>query len=165
MTVDADRRSAPIDLADEAATRALGARLARALPADTAGWMILLQGELGSGKSTVARALIESLGHEGPVPSPTYTLVEPYETAGRLVYHVDLYRVSSEDELLFLGFQELADGLMLIEWPERVPGLAARADLTVELGYRGTARSARLIPRSPRGRALLETGGLASDQP
>lgn len=143
-------------LADESATIALGRQLAHALPAKSAGLMILLQGELGCGKSTLARALLGALGHVGPVPSPTYTLVEPYELACGSVYHVDLYRIASADELAFLGWDELADGLTLVEWPERVPALFEQADLAVRLRYAGNGRAATLEAATDRGAALLE---------
>jgi len=107
-------------------TEALGSRLAALLPANPAGWMLLLEGELGSGKSTLARAMLRKFGYAGPVPSPTYTLVEPYQFDEFIVYHVDLYRISDTDELQFLGWPELRDGLLLVEWPERVEGLAGR---------------------------------------
>ena len=122
-------------LADEAATAALAARFAAALPEDTAGWTVLLEGELGAGKSTFARALLRALGHEGSVPSPTYTLVEPYAVSGRDIYHIDLYRISSEEELYFLGWSDIDDGLRLVEWPDRAPGLATIADVRIRLAY------------------------------
>lgn len=143
------------DLPDAASTEALGRRLAGRLPSDTRGWAILLQGELGSGKSTLARAMLRALGHQGPVPSPTYTLVEPYEVAGRLVYHVDLYRLSDERELRYLGWTDLDDGLILIEWPERAPSLETQADLAIRLSYAGKGRAALLVPLSARGAELL----------
>ena len=90
-------------LPDEAATIEFADRLQSLLPADIAGWTILLDGELGTGKSTIARALIRSLGYSGAVPSPTYTLVEPYQLSRCNVYHVDLYRVSAEEELRYLS--------------------------------------------------------------
>ena len=93
-----------VHLPDAAATDALATRLHAVLPADTAGWTLLLEGELGAGKSTFARALILAMGHDGPVPSPTYTLVEPYQLSGRTIYHVDLYRIADEDELRYLGW-------------------------------------------------------------
>ena len=143
-------------LADERATALLAEEFENALPADTSGWTLLLEGELGAGKSTFARALIRSMGHTGAVPSPTYTLVEPYELSGRSVYHVDLYRVSDEEELRFLGWTELEDGFRLVEWPDRAPGLAASADLRLALTYRDTGREASLSGLSPRGEALVE---------
>lgn len=131
-----------LDLPDVAATEDLGRRLAAALPLNTSGWMILLEGDLGSGKSTLARALLNGLGFDGIVPSPTYTLVEPYDIHGRVVYHVDLYRISGESELPFLGWTDLTHGLMLIEWPERVPALRDEADVSIRLDFDGNARKA-----------------------
>ena len=149
-----------VALPDEAATDDLGRQIAAALPDDAAGLVILLSGELGAGKSTLARAIIRALGHSGAVPSPTYTLIEPYELGSRLIYHVDLYRISSEDELEFLGWSDLADGLRIIEWPERVPGLARLADLRVRLDYEGAGRRADLTGLSDRGTELLARIGL-----
>jgi len=143
-------------LADEAATVAIAERLARALPGQTGGLTLLLQGELGAGKSTFARAMIHALGHDGAVPSPTYTLVEPYELPGGTVYHIDLYRVSSEEELRFLGWKELDEGLRIVEWPERVPGITASADVVVALEYRDSGRDVDIGARSPRGQAIVD---------
>jgi len=146
-----------LHLADAAATDMLAARLHAVLPADTAGWTLLLEGGLGAGKSTFARALIMAMGHSGAVPSPTYTLVEPYQLAEGVVYHVDLYRVSTEDELRYLGWTELEDGFRLVEWPDRAPSLSAAADLIIRLSYtdHGGGRHAEIRALSPRGHAVL----------
>lgn len=144
-----------LPLPDEAATAALGESLAKALPAAPGGWLVLLEGDLGAGKSTLARSLLRALGHRGAVPSPTYTLVEPYEFDFGPVYHVDLYRIGSPGELDFLGWDELSDGLLLVEWPDRAPGLYAQADLAVALDYAGDGRVARLAAGSERGAGLL----------
>jgi tRNA threonylcarbamoyladenosine biosynthesis protein TsaE len=141
-------------LEDEAATEALAASLADALPDDTAGWIVLLQGELGAGKSTLARALLRRLGYQGVAPSPTYTLVEPYDIRGRIVYHVDLYRITDPAELQYLGWSDWADGLLLVEWPERAGRELERADLRVHLEYAGSGRRATLTAYSDRGRKL-----------
>jgi tRNA threonylcarbamoyladenosine biosynthesis protein TsaE len=142
-------------LPDLDATERLGARLARALPENVVGWMILLQGELGSGKSTLARAMLRELGHKGTVPSPTYTLVEPYKLLAKAVYHIDLYRISDPEELDFLGWSDLEDGLRVIEWPERIPGLTAQADVLIRLLYAGTGRVAELTAMSDQGKEYL----------
>ena len=144
-----------VDLPNESATVALAARLAGSLPGNPGGWLVVLQGELGAGKSTFARAMLREYGHEGPVPSPTYTLVEPYALDGFSLYHVDLYRVSSTDELEFLGWSDLAEGLRLVEWPERVPGLADEADIVISLRYANGGRSATLSGGSARGQEVL----------
>jgi len=142
-------------LEDEAATEALAVRLADALPDDTAGWILLLQGELGAGKSTLARALLKRLGYRGVAPSPTYTLVEPYDIRGRIVYHVDLYRITDPAELQYLGWSDWADGLLLVEWPERAGRLLEKADLRVHLEYAGTGRRATLTAYSDRGSKVV----------
>jgi tRNA threonylcarbamoyladenosine biosynthesis protein TsaE len=136
-----------MDLADE---------IYRSLPEDLAGWTVLLRGELGAGKSTFARAFIKAAGHQGAVPSPTYTLVEPYKLSAGNIYHIDLYRVSDEDELRYLGWNELDDGFRLVEWPDRAPGLTEEADLALELEYSGSARVATLRALSERGSALIQ---------
>ena len=147
-----------MQLADEAATASLGRALARALPDSLAGWLILADGDLGAGKTTLARSLLRGLGHDGPVPSPTYTLVEPYTLAAGEVYHVDLYRIVDPEELEFLGWTELRAGLAIIEWPNRVPGLAAEADLIVRLAYDETGgRNVELQAISARAAPILDS--------
>jgi len=145
-----------LHLADAAATEALASKLLAVLPANTAGWTLLLEGELGAGKSTFARALITAMGHLGAVPSPTYTLVEPYQLADRRVYHVDLYRISSEEELRYLGWSELEDGLRLVEWPDRAPGLASAADLRLSLSYEESGRDAEFKGLNKRGEVVVK---------
>jgi tRNA threonylcarbamoyladenosine biosynthesis protein TsaE len=142
-------------LEDEQATKALAESLYANFPGDLRGWTLLLRGELGAGKSTFARAFIKAAGHNGIVPSPTYTLVEPYELASGKIYHIDLYRVSDPDELRYLGWNELDDGLRLVEWPDRAPGLADDADLLIELKYAGDSRSIDILGVSERGAALI----------
>ena len=148
-------------LSNEAATAALARQVWQVLPDDLAGWTLLLRGELGAGKSTFARALITAAGHEGAVPSPTYTLVEPYSVSKAKLYHVDLYRVADEEELRYLGWNELDDGFRLVEWPERAPGLHEQADLELCLAYQDEGRVAELTAVSQRGetvtRALSST--------
>jgi tRNA threonylcarbamoyladenosine biosynthesis protein TsaE len=133
-----------LTLPDEAATAALGARLARLLET---GDVVRLYGDLGAGKTTLARAVIEALTGEADAPSPTYTLVQSYETRdGRLLAHADLYRLEDEDELDELGLDEaLEHGMALIEWPDRAPSFAPadRLDLTLIETGKG-ARDAEL---------------------
>ena len=142
-------------LPDEQATIALAEEIFAALPEKLAGWTVLLRGELGAGKSSFARGFIKAAGHGGAVPSPTYTLVEPYKLASGNIYHIDLYRVSDEEELRYLGWNELDDGMRLVEWPDRAPGLAEEADLMLELQYAGNSRTAHLEALSKRGSALI----------
>lgn len=142
-------------LPDDAATGAFATDLATALPGSIGGLTLLLRGELGAGKSTFARALIRALGHSGPVPSPTYTLVEPYELPAGAIYHIDLYRVADEEELRYLGWTELDEGLRIVEWPDRAPGIAAEADLLLTLDYREPGRQADLEGLSAAGAEIL----------
>lgn len=153
-----------VELEDERATCRLAERFGELLPASTAGWTVLLAGELGAGKSTFARALLGALGHKGPVPSPTYTLVEPYETPKGSIYHIDLYRIVSEEELRYLGFAELDSGMKLIEWPERAADVAAQADVRILLDYQGTGRVAKLVGLSTRGAELVAGLALVGSQ-
>ena len=104
--------------------------------------------------------MLRALGYEGHVPSPTYTLVEPYSLPGFPVYHVDLYRIASAEELEFLGWSDLEDGVRLVEWPERVPGLEAQGDLVIRLSYDGAGRRAELEALSERGRSMLSGTGI-----
>jgi tRNA threonylcarbamoyladenosine biosynthesis protein TsaE len=103
-------------LADEAATARAGAWLASvARPGD----VITLSGPLGVGKTALARGLIGALGHQGEVPSPSFAMVQPYDSLSPAVWHVDLYRIEDTSELDELGLDSAADALLLVEWPER----------------------------------------------
>ena len=138
-------RTLIIDLADEAATAALGARLAAvARPRD----VLLLHGDLGMGKTALARGVVRAAVPEtDEVPSPTFTLVQTYPGACGTIWHFDLYRLKDPDEIWELGFEDaLADGILLIEWPDRLGGFAPRdrLDLTLALGITPDARQASL---------------------
>ena len=105
---------------DEAGLRTIGARLA---PLLRAGDVIALSGDLGAGKTTLARAILEGLGHRGEVPSPTFTLVQTYADLDPPVAHADLYRLESAGEAEPLALDDwLLDGALLLEWPERLGG-------------------------------------------
>lgn len=152
--------SLTLALPDAAATADLGRRLAAAAgPPPAAGFTIWLQGELGAGKTTLVRALLQALGHPGRVPSPTYTLVEPYELPAGPAHHVDLYRLQNPAEAEYLGLAELpaAGGWLLVEWPERGRGFLPGADLRVQLAVAGTGRDARLEACSAAGAAALRS--------
>ncbi|BAV49492.1 bifunctional tRNA (adenosine(37)-N6)-threonylcarbamoyltransferase complex ATPase subunit type 1 TsaE/phosphotransferase [Mesorhizobium sp. 113-1-2] len=135
-------------LTDETQTARLGEDLALAL---RAGDVLALKGDLGAGKSTLARALIRALADDAglDVPSPTFTLVQSYDT--RIpVHHFDLYRLSSAAELDELGFDEaLTQGAALVEWPERAEGYLPKTTLLIELVQHGEGRLARLSGQGP----------------
>ena len=120
-----------VALADEAATRRLGARIAAHL---MAGDVIALEGDLGSGKTTLARAILAALGVGESVPSPTFTLVQHYDTPGLAIDHFDLHRITDETELDQLGLEDvLAGGAALVEWPERAGARLPPSTLQVRL--------------------------------
>lgn len=135
-----DHITRTLNLDDEAATRDLGAEIALFLkPGDA----VLLNGDLGAGKTVLARAVVQALSPEGldtEVPSPTFTLVQPYETARVPVWHFDLYRLTDPDEVLELGFEDaLAEGAVLVEWPERLGEFTPSDRLEVALAESGDA--------------------------
>ena len=137
-----------VDLPDEAATQALGRKLASVLrPGDA----VCLTGPLGAGKSTLARALVRALtSPDEEVPSPTFTLVQFYEGPDFPVAHFDLYRLTDPDEAYEIGLEEaLEDGAALIEWPQRLEGRLPANRLAIDItptGDDGQARRATLAP-------------------
>jgi len=140
-------------LEDAEATAALGSRLAGALPERA---VVHLHGDLGAGKSTLARALLRALGVTGTIRSPTYTLVEQYPLAsGGLALHLDLYRIGDPGELEFLGLDGEAR-LWLVEWPERGRGALPPADLLIELAVEDNGRRCVLHPRTGIGAVWVE---------
>lgn len=123
--------------ADEAATQALGAALARALPAAPAdrALRVHLRGELGAGKTTLVRALLRALGVQGAIRSPTYALLECHPAGGWVGVHLDLYRLASPGDVAELGLADFdrAQHLWLIEWPERASAALPTPDLDILL--------------------------------
>jgi tRNA threonylcarbamoyladenosine biosynthesis protein TsaE len=134
-----------LDLADEAASAALGARIAGVARRHRGG-VVFLEGDLGAGKTTLARGLLRALGATGVLRSPTYTLVEPYELEGLQVLHADLYRLADPLEIENLGLfdDSRIASLRVIEWPERGTPLLPEPDLRVRLEHAACGRRARL---------------------
>jgi tRNA threonylcarbamoyladenosine biosynthesis protein TsaE len=148
--------SLDIKLPDPAATEALGRALA---PGAAPGRVVHLRGDLGAGKTTLARGLLRGLGHAGRVKSPTYTLVEPYELSSLHFYHFDFYRLKNKEEWEEAGFREYfnAQSFCVVEWPERAKGLLALPDLEVTLAFEGEARRARVAAHTEAGEGWLSS--------
>lgn len=141
-------------LADPAATAALGAGLAATMPHKA---VVFLAGDLGAGKSSLARSMLRSLGVAGAIRSPTYTLVERYCLGDGEAAHMDLYRIAHAEELEFLGLQEISSEarLLLVEWPERAGGALPVADLELHLAVAGDGRTIELRENTVAGLAWL----------
>jgi tRNA threonylcarbamoyladenosine biosynthesis protein TsaE len=146
-------------LHDEAGTIALGAALARVL---APGLTIYLHGDLGTGKTTLTRALLHAAGYAGHVKSPTYTLAEPYAVpnAGHPldVIHFDLYRMASAEEFLDAGFREHFNGknVCIVEWPEQGKPVLPPADVELSLTIAGHGRNVELHALSDKGLQCLD---------
>jgi tRNA threonylcarbamoyladenosine biosynthesis protein TsaE len=143
-------------LVDDEATQLMGVAMARACPRQA---VVYMQGDLGAGKTTLARALLRALGVTGAIRSPTYTLIERYATSHGEAVHLDLYRVADPEELHFLGLEDLSESahLWLVEWAERGHGALPKPDLRIELKVQGDGRLACLDGVSAVGQAWIRS--------
>mgnify|MGYP000922123486 CR=1 FL=1 len=127
---------------------------------------LYLNGDLGAGKTTLSRGMIQALGYQGNVKSPTYTLVEEYKISGKniyhfdekIIYHFDLYRLADPEELEFMGIRDyFADNtICLIEWAEKGADLLSPPDLLVNIGYAENARNIELVAQSTMGQQIIQ---------
>lgn len=134
--------------------QAFGNALSRYLPTEG---LIFLQGDLGAGKTCLVRAILRGLGYQGHVKSPTFTLVEPYSLTGRILYHFDLYRLNSPEELVYIGIRDyLEKALCLVEWPEKGDGQLGTPDLLITLSIQNEGRRMVLSASTKQGDEVLE---------
>ncbi|MBR9866887.1 MAG: tRNA (adenosine(37)-N6)-threonylcarbamoyltransferase complex ATPase subunit type 1 TsaE [Oceanospirillales bacterium] len=142
-------------VADEAAMVKFGQQIARAA---SGGEVIFLNGDLGMGKTTLSRGVLQGFGHQGSVKSPTYTLVEPYELGDITVFHFDLYRLGDPEELEYLGIRDYFtdQSICLIEWPERGEGALPLADLLLNITVEQRGRRINWQAQTEKGRQLAD---------
>lgn len=152
----AARSELTISLPNEDATAVFAARLAKNL---TPGLVIYLRGDLGAGKTTLVRALLNSLGYQGRVKSPTYTLLEHYDIAGFSVRHFDLYRFRDVSEWESAGFDDEFNGsnICLLEWPEQAAGLVPNADVEISFEILPEGRNISLSAQTESGKKCLKS--------
>ncbi|KAA1151663.1 tRNA (adenosine(37)-N6)-threonylcarbamoyltransferase complex ATPase subunit type 1 TsaE [Pseudoalteromonas sp. FUC4] len=148
-------RSFEFHLTDEVATVSMGNRVADIIEQ---GAVIYLHGDLGAGKTTFTRGVVQGFGHTGKVKSPTYTLVEPYELERANVYHFDLYRLGDPEELEYMGIRDYfsPDAICVVEWPEKGGEFIPVPDLDITLSYVGDERKIVINSASERGVAIVE---------
>lgn len=144
-----------LELPNDRSTFALGEHIAQICPVKT---VIYLHGDLGTGKTTFSRGFLHGKGYFGKVTSPTYTLIEAYNCPNSKVYHLDLYRLKSAEELEFLGVRDYigGDGIMLIEWPELGGGFLPAPTLEVALEFFEDGRKASLVAHNVIGQEILD---------
>jgi tRNA threonylcarbamoyladenosine biosynthesis protein TsaE len=149
MTID-------LKLPDAAATARLGAALAKGI---APGRVLHLSGDLGAGKTTLVRGLLHALGVAGPIKSPTYTWVEPYDLSSLDLYHFDFYRFDDPTAWLSSGLRDYfgPQSACIVEWPERAGALLPPPDLMVRLEYENEMRRARIDAHSPVGVGWLQS--------
>lgn len=143
-----------IDLPTEEASELVAARLAACLVSPL---VITFSGDIGAGKTTLIRAMLRSLGVTSAIKSPTFSLVESYQTNHLQIHHFDLYRVHDESELDYIGFRDYFsdDAVCCIEWPERVVSYLGNADIAFALSMKGVGREMNARAFSPAGASML----------
>ena len=140
-------------LKDEQQMQLLGEKIAQAIDQINTPLLVVLNGDLGAGKTTLSRGILNGLGHKGSVKSPTYTLVEPYDLEIGKVFHFDLYRLVDPEELYEIGFNDyLSEAqLSMVEWPDKGGNLVPKADISLQINSNGTGREVILMAQTSLG--------------
>jgi len=140
-------------LEDEQKMQVFGEKIAQVIGQINAPLLILLNGDLGAGKTTLSRGILNGLGHRGSVKSPTYTLVEPYDLEIGKVFHFDLYRLVDPEELYDIGFNDYLteSQLCMIEWPDKGGSLLPKADISLQINSNGSGRQVILTAQTSLG--------------
>ena len=134
-----------------------GVNLASAINKIKSPLLILLNGDLGAGKTTISRGILQGLGHHGPVKSPTYTLVEPYKLDLGKIFHFDLYRLIDPEELEHIGFSDYLSKavLCIIEWPENGGSYIPQPDITIDISLYQSGRKVTLDSQTDLGKKCI----------
>lgn len=143
-----------VTVAGEDAMVELGVSISKNLPD---GAIIGLSGDLGAGKTTLVRGILTGMGHEGTVKSPTFTLVEPYELGKKRIFHFDLYRMESAEELEGIGFRDYLDkpNTILMEWPEKAGSFLPQLDLEIIIQIVNEGRRIEFVSHTSKGDRLV----------
>lgn len=144
------------ELANEKETLELAKKFSQALQTPL---VVYLEGELGAGKTAFCRGVIQALGHSGTVKSPTYTLVEPYQSGAWRIHHFDLYRLADPEELEYMGIRDYfaEDTLNFIEWPDKGYGWLPGADIEIRIEYAGNGRKIAFSALTEAGLRIIKT--------
>jgi tRNA threonylcarbamoyladenosine biosynthesis protein TsaE len=149
-----DYKTMTLDLPEEQASEDFAACLAQCLNPPL---VMTFSGDLGSGKTTFIRAMLRQLGIQSSIKSPTFSLVESYESASLLIHHFDLYRIHQEEELDYLGFRDFftKDSICCIEWPEHAANALPKIDIRFKLRMKGAGRELHISALSAAGKQIL----------
>ena len=129
------------------------------------GTVVYLEGDLGAGKTTLVRGILRGLGYTGTVRSPTYTLMESYDTNNCVVHHFDLYRLGDPEELEYLGIRDVCDdqSILLIEWPDKGRGFLPAVDLQINISHLPSSREISFEAKGGKGEAFVAAMSESSD--
>ncbi len=155
---------AKINLANVSQVTLLAKRFAELLEKQTqlfnkTPWIIFLSGDLGSGKTTFVRAVLEALGEKGKIKSPTYTIIESYTIKQQQIFHLDLYRLADPEELYFLGLEDylINDTIFFVEWPTKGSSVLPKPDILLHYTFLAQGRTLEITALSQRALPLLES--------